>query len=61
MPSRSQHSAPVAEKKNPLKPHVPPKIKSPILEKAEEGPGPGGPGTPGAKGTYPMPKKPKKK
>lgn len=60
MPSRSQHSAPKG-KKNTLKPHVPGKVKSPILEKAEEGPGPGGPGTPGAKGTYPVPKKPKKK
>jgi len=33
-----------------MKPHVPAKVKSPILEKAKErGHGPGGPHTPGAK------------
>lgn len=50
-----------AVRKNPLPPPPIAKVKSPILEKAKEGPGPGGPGTPGAKGTYPMPKKRKGK
>ena len=59
MPSRSGIDK--RETKNPLKPHVPPKVKSPILEKAKKGPGPGGSGTPGARGTYPMPKDKKKK
>lgn len=40
-----------------MKPHVPERRKSPILEKAGS---PGGSQTPGEKGTYPMPKKPKK-
>jgi hypothetical protein len=35
-----------------MKPHVPAKVKSPILERAKKGPGPGGPKTPVAKGTY---------
>lgn len=37
-----------------MKPHVPARVKSPILEKSKKkGYGPGGPHTPGAKGTYP--------
>lgn len=34
------------KKKKPMKPHVPPRVKSPILEDAGD---PGGPHTPGAK------------